>query len=102
MHAYRATLFAYSLKEGRIVAELRELGYGDNCYNMLIFGPDGKIWGLASQCVYAVTRDLKHKEVVTEYVDNAGMNAYRFGMVYGPDGNIYFPNGTHLMRIRIE
>ncbi|MBI2441663.1 MAG: hypothetical protein HYV35_09865 [Lentisphaerae bacterium] len=100
MHAHRAALFAYSLKAGKIVKTIPEMGLGDNCFNCLIFGPDGRIWGLTVKCVFAADRDLSGFEVVAEYPDQAGLHCYRFGLAQGPDGHVYFPNGPHLMRIR--
>ncbi|MBI2194410.1 MAG: hypothetical protein HYU36_20725 [Planctomycetes bacterium] len=101
LHSYRATIFAYSLSERRIVRRLEEMRFGDHCYNVLLFGPDGRIWGLTNDSVFAVDRELSSAERVAAYEDHAGRNFYRFGMVYGPDGHLYFPNGTHLMRLRI-
>jgi len=89
-------------KESRIVAQLPEMGLGDNCNDVLLFGPDGRIWGLTVKCVFAAERDLSRFEVLAEYPDYSELHCYRFGMRYGPDGNIYFPNGCHLMRIRIN
>lgn len=100
MHAHRATLFAYSLKERKIVKAIPEMGLGDNCNNCLIFGPDGRIWGLTVNCLFAAERDLSRFEKVADYEDHAGLNGNRFGLCMGPDGHVYFPNGLHLMRIR--
>lgn len=100
LHAYRATLFAYNLKHKRIVASLAELGFGHHCYESLVFGPDGRIWGLTRECVFAVTRDLTAKERLADYPDFADGNFYRFGFVYGPDQHLYFLNGPHLMRAK--
>jgi hypothetical protein len=75
------------------------MGLGDNCHNCLIFGPDDRIWGLTVKCVFAARRDLSGFDVVAEYPDHAGLHCYRFGLCAGPDGHVYFPNGTHLMRI---
>lgn len=100
MHPHRATLFAYSLKERRIVKSIPEMNLGDNCNNCLIFGPDGRIWGLTVKCLFAAERDLSTFEKVADYEDHAGLNANRFGLCTGSDGSVYFPNGTHLMRIR--
>lgn len=101
LHDYRATLFAYSLSENRIVRKLPELGLGDHCHRCLVFGPDDRIWGLTARCVFSVDRALTDKRVLGEYEDHASGNAYRFGFVQGPDGHLYFPNGTHLMRVRV-
>lgn len=102
LHDYRATLFAYSLAERRIVRRLPELGLGDHCHRSLLFGPDDRIWGLTVRCVFSVDRALTDKAVVGEYEDRANMNAYRFGLVKGPDGHLYFPNGPCLMRVRLD
>lgn len=99
MHSSRATLFMYSLAERRIVKKVEELRFGDHCYNALMFGPDDRIWGLTNECVYALDRDLDNPAVIAYYEDHAGRNLYRFGMCLGPDGNVYFPNGIHLMRV---
>lgn len=100
LHAWRATMIAWSLSQQKIVRRLAEMRVGTHCHNSLLFGPDKNIWGLTKECVYAVTRDFSAMEVVARYEDHAGGNSYRFGMCYGPDGQVYFPNGTHLMRIR--
>jgi hypothetical protein len=98
LHNHRATIFRYTLGEG-ITAILPELDVGDHCYNMLIDGPDGRIWGLTNRCVFAVARDLSAAEQLAAYDDHAGRNFYRFGMCIGDDGHVYFPNGCHLMRV---
>lgn len=102
LHNHRATLFAYSLKQKRIVASLAELGFGHHCYESLVFGPDDRLWGLTRECVFAVTRDLTAKERLADYPDFAEGNFYRFGFGYGPDRHLYFLNGAHLMRLKIQ
>jgi hypothetical protein len=102
LHAHRATLFAFSLSQQRISAELREIPLGTHCHNALMFGPDGQIWGLTNRCVFAADRELTAARAVVEYEDHADGNFYRFGMCRGPDGTIYFPNGPRLMRVRRE
>ncbi|MBI2437920.1 MAG: hypothetical protein HYV36_03805, partial [Lentisphaerae bacterium] len=102
LHNQRATVFAYSLKEKRIVAALPELGFGHHCYESLVFGPDNRIWGLTRECVFAVNRELTVKERLADYPDHGGGNFYRFGFVYGPDRCLYFTNGPHLMRVRFS
>lgn len=99
IHAHRATMFAFDTRQGVITARLVEMRVGDLCYNMLVPGPDGRIWGLSNRCVFAVGRDLHQTEEIAEYADEAGGNFYRFGMAFGPDGCLYFPNGPHLMRL---
>lgn len=101
VHSYRATLFAFSLSRKKVVAELREMRVGTHCYNALFDGPDGRIWGLTNQGVYAVTRDLKQVEVVAGLPAKDNRDFYKFGFGRGPDGAIYFPSGTHLMRLKI-
>ena len=101
MYGYRATIFAYSLSQRRIVNQVPELRFGTHCYQSLVWGPDGRIWGLTNESVFAATPDLKSVEKVLDYPDHAGTNAYRFGLGFGPDGCLYFPNGTHLMRVRL-
>ncbi|MBI2438645.1 MAG: hypothetical protein HYV36_07530 [Lentisphaerae bacterium] len=71
LHAYRATLFAFSLSRKVIVAELREMRLGDHCCNALLDGPDGRIWGVTNRCVYAVARDLQRADVVVELGSHA-------------------------------
>lgn len=100
IHGYRATLFAFSLKERKVVQEVRELRFGTHCYQALAWGPDGRIWGLTEKCVFAATPDFKSVEKIVDYPDHAGGNAYRFGVGFS-DGCFYFPNGTHLMRVRL-
>lgn len=100
LHAWRATLFAYSVSQRKIVASIPEMRFGDHCYSSLIFGLDGRIWGLTNQAVWAADRELKKAEEVVSYRDVAYKNFYRFGMCVGPDGAVYFPNGHRLMRVR--
>ena len=102
LHAWRACIFAFSLSKRRIVKQYPELGMGDHCHNALIFGPDDRKWGPTNDCVFSIDRDLGDVTVVAPYEDCADRNAYRFGMTRGPDGHVYFPNGTHLMRVRID
>jgi streptogramin lyase len=99
LHNSRATVFAYSLSARRIVARLEDLGFGHHCYECLVAGPDGRLFGLTRECVFAVDRELKTKERVADYPDHATGNFYRFGLAQGPDGCWYFPNGPRLMRI---
>lgn len=105
MYPHRGMMFTYSVAQKKIVRELREIGEhgikGNICYNMLLFGPDGRILGLTNKQVFAVARDMSAVEPIADYQDHADGNFYRFGMTRGPDGHIYFPNGTHLMRLRI-
>lgn len=102
LHSWRATIFAFSVSARKITAEIRELGMGDHCWESLIFGPDERIWGYTKTSIFAVSRDLKSKEKILDYPDQAGGNFYRFGICQGPDGNLYFPNGIHLMRIKVH
>ena len=100
MYAYRGAVFTYDLVEHQIIRQLAEIDQGGLCYNMLLFGPDDRIWGYSDRCVFAVERDLSAVETLAAYEDHAGGNCYRFGMVYGLAGDIYFPNGPQLMRVR--
>jgi streptogramin lyase len=99
LHNTQAALFAYSLSEKKIVARLSELGFGHHCYKCLVAGPDGRIWGLTRECLFAVDRKLTVKERLADYPDYANGNFYRFGMAKGPDGCFYFPNGSQLMKV---
>ncbi len=99
LHNHRATLFLYDPLAEEVVDQVAEMKVGDHCYNALIDGPDGRIWGLTNRCVYAVERDLSRVEAIAPYPDHAGGNFYRFGLCSGPDKAIYFANGTHLMRM---
>jgi len=99
VHDARGAVFAYSTTQRRIVAEIAQLGFGHHCYEALIWGPDGRIWGLTSEWIFAVDRNLTTKERLIGY-DALTDNFYRFGFCYGPDGDLYFLNGTHLMRVR--
>ena len=101
LHAHRATLFAFDMRTRKIVASLPEMGVGHHCCNALIDGPDGRIWGLTTDCVYAVGRDLKSVEVIAKYAQGSGPDSNRFGICWGEDGHLYFPNGTNLMRVRV-
>jgi len=103
LHDYRATMFAYSLREKRIVATLPEIGFGEHLKNCLVWGNDGRIWGLTYECVFAVDRELKNKERLANYEDRTNIYTAihsRFGASFGPDGHLYFVNGPCLMRMR--
>lgn len=100
LHDYRATIFAFSLKERKIVRKIEELHFGDHCKNSLVFGPDRRLWGLTKDCVFAVDRELKTKEKLAAYEDRMLINHSRFGLEFGPDGHLYFMNGAHLMRLK--
>ena len=102
VHDYRAAVFQYSLSEGRIIRTAPELPYGEHCYNCLVWGPDGRLWGLTERCVFAIEKDLSAHEAIVIYEDGATHGGYRFGMEYGPDGALYFANGADLMRLRVE
>jgi streptogramin lyase len=99
LHNARATMFAYSLAEKRVVAKQPELGFGHHCYNCLVAGPDGRLWGLTRECVFAVDREMKGKERLADYPDYADGNFYRFGLAKGADGCFYFVNGSQLMKV---
>lgn len=100
LHDYRATLFAFSLKERKIVRKIAELAFGHHCQNSLVFGLDSRIWGLTKDCVFAVDRELRSKERLTAYKDQMLLPHSRFGLEFGPDGYLYFMNGAHLMRMK--
>lgn len=100
LHDYRATLFAFSLKERKIVRKIEELAFGHHCKNSLVFGPEERIWGLTQDCVFAVDRDLRTKELLAAYKDQMLIPHSRFGLEFGPDGHLYFMNGAHLMRMK--
>lgn len=102
LHAHRAALFAFDMKSRKIVAALPELGVGHHCHNALVDGPDGRIWGLTTDVVYAVDRELRKVEVLGAYAKGTGQDSHRFGLCFGDDGHLYFPNGTSLMRLRID
>lgn len=102
LHAHRATLFAFSLSQKKIVAELSEMRVGDHCYNALTRGLDGRIWGLTARGIYAVTEDLRDLEIIAELPRDADPNLYRFGLCHGPDDAVYFSSGTHLYRVRAD
>ena len=99
MHASRGTLFAFNLRTKRIEHTLPEMGVGIPCYNALIEGPDGRVWGLTNEVVFAADLELSKLDIITRYTANPG-NSYRFGMTYGPDGHLYFADNTELMRLR--
>ncbi len=110
MYPSTGTMFTYSVSKQQIVRrldEIRDHGIdGGICYNMLIFGPDKRIWGLTTTRVFAASRDLAKIDTVAEYDETpSGGNFYRFGMTYGDETkkrHIYFPNGTHLMRVIVN
>lgn len=101
LHGWRATLLAFDLKQKKITASLREMGIGTHLHNVLVDGPDGRIWGVTTKAVFAATRDLKGFEVIAEFSE---YNDYgnRFGACFDDDGHLYFANGSSLMRVRIE
>lgn len=102
LHAYTATLFAFSLNEREIVAEQRELRLGEHYHNALIDGRNGRIWGATNQGIYAATRDLKNVEMLATLGEHGGQNSYCFGLAYDDNGALYFNNNTHLMRMTCE
>ena len=103
LYDYRATLFAFDVRKKRIVAQRRELGVGEHCWNALWPGPDGRIWGLTRTCVFAVPRDLSSVEVLASYESPPGAGGYGvMGVALADDGCVYFPNDDHLMRLRIS
>ncbi|MBI2441766.1 MAG: hypothetical protein HYV35_10395 [Lentisphaerae bacterium] len=102
LHDYRATIFAFSLKERRIVRKIEELHFGEHCKNSLIFGPDQRLWGVTHECVFAVDRELRAKERLAAYEDRMLIRHSRFGLEFGPDGHLYFMNGAHLMRLIVK
>lgn len=99
LHAHSATLFAFSLKEKKIVAQQRELRLGEHYHNALVNGRDGRIWGLTNQGVYAATRDLKTVEMLAEMGELGGKSSYCFGTAFDENGALYFASNTHLMRM---
>jgi len=102
LHAYTATVFAYSLSQRKIVARQEELGLGHHLYDTFTFAPDGRVWGVTAEVVYAFDRQLRQVEVLGRYRDEADGSFYRFGAGFGPDDHFYFPNGPLLMRLRTE
>jgi hypothetical protein len=99
LHAYTATLFAFSLQQKKIVARQRELRLGSFLHNALIDGRDGRIWGVTNEGVFAATRDLKKVEMIALSGKTGGQDSYRFGLAYDENGALYFTSGTHLMRM---
>ncbi|MCX5662638.1 MAG: hypothetical protein NTW19_23405 [Planctomycetota bacterium] len=102
LHAHRAALFAFDVKARKIVASLPELGVGHHCHNALVDGPDGRIWGVTTDAVYAVDRGLKKVEVLGNYAKGTGYDSHRFGACFGEDGHLYFHHGNNIMRLRVE
>jgi streptogramin lyase len=102
VHGWRAAIFAYDLSQKKITATLPEVGLGHHLHNVLVDGPDGRIWGVTSEAVYAVTRDMKKIEALGRYTSTINDAGNRFGACFGEDGNLYFPNGASLMRLRVE
>jgi hypothetical protein len=100
LHDYRATLFAFDVKQGKIVAERRELGLGDHLWNALWKGADGRIWGLTRTCCFAAERDLSNVEVIARYTPFSAGGYSAFGIGITDDGSVYFPDGEHLRRLR--
>lgn len=101
LHAYTATVFAYSLSQHEMIARREELGLGHHLYDTFTCAPDGRVWGVTAEVVYAFDRRLQKVEVLGRYEDQADGSFYRFGAGFGPDGHFYFPNGPHLMRLRV-
>ncbi|MCX5661713.1 MAG: WD40 repeat domain-containing protein [Planctomycetota bacterium] len=102
MHAYRATLVAFSVSKKKIVAVMPEMRVGEHCWNALMWGPDGRIWGLTDEQVFAVDRGLKTVETIVDLRPHGKATANRFGLVTGDDGAVYLANGTDLMRIKTK
>lgn len=100
VHAYRATLVAFSVKQKKILATLPEMRVGEHCWNALTWGLDGRIWGLTDESVFAVDRGLKKAEVIADLKPHGKATANRFGLCVGPDDAVYLSNGTELLRVK--
>ncbi len=99
IHAYRATLLKFDVHTKSITHTLPEVRVGTHCHNTLITGSDGLVWGYTNQKVFRTDWDLTAIETVFDLGPEAYPNHYRFGICKGPDGCLYFPDGTRLMRI---
>ena len=102
LHAWAATVFAYRISQGKIIAKQEEVGLGHHLYDTFTFAPDGRVWGVTAEVAYTFDRQLQKVEILGRYDDEADGSFYRFGAGFGPDGHFYFPNGPHLMRLRVE
>lgn len=99
IHDASATIFAFDVHTRRIVRQREFSRMGHYCYNSLLPGPDGRLWGLTAECVYAVDRDLREAEVLYRYAQPGETAFYRFGFDFGPDGWLYFLKNNELLRL---
>ncbi len=100
VHDASGTLFSFDLHGQRIDRRREVLDLGHFCYNSLLPGPDGRLWGLTSQCVYAIDRELREVEVLARYAAPDETAFYRFAFDFSPDGSLYFLKGDSLVRLR--
>jgi hypothetical protein len=98
----RAEIFVFDIRRRQIVRRHSDLGLGHHCWNSLWSGPDGRVWGLTVSCVFAVSRDLAEVEVLARYESAPDAGGYGvMGVAFDDRGNLYFPNITRLMRMRV-
>jgi streptogramin lyase len=100
--AYRATLLKFNAKTLSITHKIPEVRVGTHCHNALIQGLDGQVWGYTNQQVYKTDWNLTAIDTLFDLGPDAHPNHYRFGFCKGPDGALYFPDGTRLMRIALS
>jgi hypothetical protein len=102
LHDYRAALLKLNVASMTVVAQRAELNLGDHVQESLAWDEaSGRVLGLTSRCIFAITADLQRPSVVAEYPDHAGGNFYRFGLSRGPGRTWYFANGSQLMRLSL-
>jgi len=100
MFSWTASLLLIDLATLQCVAQQNELRFGDFCQDALSLGPDGWLWGLATQGIFRVPADLSAPaELAATYPPHRDGGLYRFGAVWDEQGRLYFPNGPHLLRM---
>lgn len=94
LHVNSATLFVFDPEHRKIITS-EKLPFSSPIYNSVALGPDGRIWGLAEEGIFAIdTRSNKVEIVARPPAKIGGGFALR-------DGSIYFFSGSTIYRYKI-
>jgi hypothetical protein len=94
LHVNPATLFVLD-PEDRKIAAREKLPFSSPIYNSVAFGPDGRIWGLAEEGIFAIDTTSNKVEIVARPpVKINGGFALR-------DGALYFFSGSTIYRYKM-